>query len=174
MPSAARLSDPASHLMTPMSPGAGSPNVNIGGGKAWRALPAGMGAGVESALNTMKQLVDLPFLNPATTPAQLANVFVGLMQDAAIAALQGATAAPATTAGEFTKLNVTNLKETATYTSAAAVPGGQPAAIAAYTLAMKKAAADFASAAIQAIGGMTDIHNCAQPSGPVPHGPGVV
>src|SRR5262245_4650506 len=121
MPSAARLSDPATHLMTPMSPGAGSPNVNIGGAKAWRALPAGMGAGVESSLNTMKQMMDAPFLNPAITPSQLANVFSGLMQDAAKAAEQGATTAPATTAGEFTKLVVTNVKETATYTSAAAV-----------------------------------------------------
>ncbi len=173
MPQAARLSDPASHMMAPMSPGAGSASVNIGGSKAWRALPAGLGAGIEGALDTMKQLVDSPTLNPVTTPAMLAQVFAGLMQDASLAAGKGSPSAPAATAGEFGKLMATNIKETATYTSAAAVPGGQPAAIAAYTLAMKKAAADFASAAINAIAGMTDIHNCCQPSGPIPHGPGV-
>src|SRR5438046_1870825 len=62
MPRAARLSDPAAHMNAPLSPGAGSPNANIGGARAWRALPAGMGSGIESALATMKQLVDAPFL----------------------------------------------------------------------------------------------------------------
>ncbi len=174
MPKAARLSDPASHMMTPMSPGAASANVNIGGMKAWRALPVGLGAGIESALNSMKQLVDSPTLDPVSTPATLTQVFAGLMQDAAKAAGKGSPSAPGTTAGEFGKLMATNIKETATYASAAAVPGGQPAALAAYTLAMKKAAADFASAAIKAIAGMTDTHVCPQPSGPIPHGPGVV
>jgi uncharacterized Zn-binding protein involved in type VI secretion len=174
MPPAARLSDPATHMMTPISPGAASANVLIGSKKAWRGLPAGLGAGIESALNTMKQLVDQPLLNPATTPTMLAQVYGGLVSDAAKAATKGSPAAPATTSTAFTQLMATNAKETATYASAAAVPGGQPAAMAAYTLAMKKAAADFAGAAIKAIAGMTDTHVCPQPSGPIPHGPGVV
>src|SRR5262245_49828660 len=139
MPPAARLNDPATHMMKPISPGTASANVKIGSQKAWRALPAGLGAGIESALNLMKQLVDQPFLNPATTSTMLTQVYGGLASDAAKAAGQGSPAAPATTSGEFTKLMATNAKETATYISAASVPGGQPGAIAAYTLAMKKA-----------------------------------
>lgn len=174
MPPAARLNDPATHLLKPITPGAASANVMIGSKKAWRGLPAGLGAGIESALTTMKQLVDQPFMNPATTPTILAQVYRELASDAAKAAGKGSPAAPATTGAEYGKLMATNAKETITYVSAASVPGGQPGAIAAYTLAMKKAAADFAGAAIKAIAGMTDTHICPQPSGAIPHGPGVV
>src|SRR5262245_26410477 len=104
MPQAARLSDPATHMMKPISPGTASSDVKIGGGKAWRALPAGLGAGIESALNTMSQLINAPTLNPATTPAQLAQVFSGLMQDASKAAGKGSPTAPAETAAQYTKL----------------------------------------------------------------------
>lgn len=174
MPKAARLHDPATHLMKPIAPGVASATVRIGSKPAWRALPAGLGSGVESALNSMKQLMDSPTLNPATTPALLAQVHAGLSKDAAAAEQKGSPGATATTTAEYAKLTATNIRETTTYTSAAAAPGGQPAALAAYTLAMKKAAADFAGAVIQSIAGMTDTHVCPQPSGAIPHGPGVV
>ncbi len=45
---AARLTDPTTHG-TPLSPGTGSPNVLIGFLPAWRALPAGAGAALQSA-----------------------------------------------------------------------------------------------------------------------------
>jgi uncharacterized Zn-binding protein involved in type VI secretion len=38
MPSAARAGDLTDHAKKPLGPGLGSPNVNIGGKPAWRAL----------------------------------------------------------------------------------------------------------------------------------------
>ncbi len=174
MPPAARLNDPATHMAKPITPGIGSNDVEIGYMRAWRALPTGMGDGVETALKTMKELMDSPLLDPATTPIKLAKVNQGLMSDAGKAASNGAPAAPGAVSGGFTTLMSTNVALTATYTAAAAVPGGEPAARTAYTQGIKAAAAAFASSAMSAIAGMTDIHVCPQPSGPIPHGPGVV
>jgi uncharacterized Zn-binding protein involved in type VI secretion len=174
MPPAARLSDPATHLMTPIAPGICSMDVTIGFMKAWRALPAGMGAGVESAMNTMKGLMDAATLDPVSTPLKLTQMNAALMQDAASAEANGAAGATGAVSGGFTTVTTANVAATTAYTSAAAVPGGEPAARQAYTLAMKAAAAAFTSAAMSAIAGMTDIHICPQPSGPIPHGPGVV
>ena len=174
MPPAARVSDPATHMMTPIAPGIGSLDVKIGFMPAWRALPAGMGAGIESAMNTMKGLMDAVTLDPVSTPVKLAQINAGLMQDAGAASAHGAPAATGTVSGGFATVTTANVAATTAYTSAAAVPGGEPAARQAYTLAMKAAAAAFTSAAMSAIAGITDIHNCPQPSGPIPHGPGVV
>lgn len=174
MPPAARLSDPAQHLMTPMAPGVCSSDVIIGYMPAWRALPAGMGGGVESAMNTMKELMDSPTLDPVSTPLKLTEINAALMQDAAAAEANGSPGATGAVSGGFTTVMTANTAATTAYTSAAAVPGGEPAARTAYTEAMKAAAAAFTSAAMSAIAGMTDTHVCPQPSGPIPHGPGVV
>src|SRR5262249_21751802 len=148
MPAAARLSDPASHMGAPIAPGAGSSDVIIGFMPAWRALPAGMGAGVESALHTMEELIDCASLDPKSTPVKLVKVNAGLVQDAGKAAPNGAPGAPAAVSGGFTSLMSSNAALTATYTAAAAVPGGEPAARTAYTQAIKAAAAAFATSAI--------------------------
>lgn len=173
MPAAARLTDPTAHA-APLSPGPGSADVDIGFLPAWRALPQSMGAGVESALTTMKELIDSLSLVPASTPAKLAKVAAGLSQDAMKAARLGSPGAPAAVAGGFASLTATNAALTATYAAAAAVPGGEPAARAAYTQGIKAAAAAFAAAAMNSVAGMTDKHICPQPAGPIPHGPGVV
>jgi len=174
MPPAARLADPATHVATPLAPGAGSSDVIIGFMPAWRGLPQGIGAGIESALNTMKELIDAASLDPMTTPVKLVKVNAGLTQDAAKAAANGAPGAPATISSGFASLMSTNAALTATCVSVAAVPGGEPAARTAYTQAIKAAAAAFSASAISGIAGMTDTHVCPQPAGPIPHGPGVV
>jgi uncharacterized Zn-binding protein involved in type VI secretion len=46
---AARLTDPVTHMMTPLNPGPGSPNVLIGKLPAWRGLPAAAAAALQSA-----------------------------------------------------------------------------------------------------------------------------
>ena len=85
MPDAARLTDLTTHG-TPLTPGIGSLDVTIGMQPAWRALPGGMGAGIEDAANTMKDLMGAAKLDVGSTPAKLAKVFGSLMQDAGKAA----------------------------------------------------------------------------------------
>ncbi len=174
MPDAARLKDPTSHAANPLMPGTGSPDVKIGSMPAWRAVPAGMGAGIEAAANAMKDLMSSPSLDPATTPAKLAQINSSLMQDAGNAEANGAPGASASTTSGFTSLMATNVTLTTAYTAAAAVPGGEPAAKTAYTEGIKAAAATFASAAMSAIAGVTDVHICPVPCPIPPHGPGVV
>ena len=173
MPPAARTNDPTSHGK-PLNPGPGSLDVQIGNMPAWRAVPSGMGAGIEDAANAMNDLMSAPQLDPASTPAKLAKIFSSMMKDSGPAAGKGAPAAPATCTSGFSTLVSANVTLTATYTTAAAVPGGQPAAIASYTQGIKAAAAAFASAAMAALAGLTDIHLCPVPCPPPPHGPGVV
>lgn len=172
MPEAARKTDLTSH-MGPLSAGPASKNVSIGNMAAWRAVPAGLGAGIEAASNAIKELMDVPMLDPVQTPLKLAQINAHLGQSASAATGKGAPGASAQVGSGFTKLMATNVKETATYTSAAAVPGGEPAARQAYTLVMKNEIASFAGDAVNAIAGMTDIHTCPAPGVP-PHGPGVV
>src|SRR5262249_54572792 len=137
MPQAARLTDLTTHLATPLSPGIGSPDVEIGEMKAWRALPAGMGAGIEKASGIVKALMDSPSILPPTVPANLADLGAGFAEDAGNAATYGATSAPGTVASGLSSLIATNVTQTATYNSAAAVPGGEPAARQVYTLAIQ-------------------------------------
>src|SRR5262245_46256823 len=101
MPQAARSFDHAAHMNQTLSPGNGSPNVNIGGDKAWRAMHAGVGAGIESAVAKMKQLIDAPFLNPVTTPNMLVSVFASVILDAVGVAGRGARNAPGTVVERF-------------------------------------------------------------------------
>ncbi|MFH1109174.1 MAG: PAAR domain-containing protein [Planctomycetota bacterium] len=146
----------------------------IGFMPAWRAIPAGMGAGIESACDTMNNLMTSPSLDPATTPAKLSQVFAALSQDAGTAASKGAPGAPAATSSSQATLMTANVALTATYTAAAAVPGGEPAARTAYTEGIKAAAAAAMSAAMSAMAGMADMHICPIPVPIPPHGPGFV
>jgi uncharacterized Zn-binding protein involved in type VI secretion len=173
MPPAARVGDSTAHGV-PLSPGPGSMTVMIGFKPAWRALPAGVGAGLEQASNTMKQLMDSPQLTPPDATAKLAQVQAGAMQSAGQAAGKGNPAAAGATGGAFGTLTGANAGLTSAYAAASPVPGGQPAATTAYTQGIKAAAAVAASAAFSAIASMVDMHICPIPCPPPPHGPGVV
>lgn len=85
MPEAARPTDMTQHG-PPLTGGPASPDVMIGMLPAWRALPGGMGAGIEDASKTMKDLMGAAKLDVGSTPAKLAKVFSSLMQDAGKAA----------------------------------------------------------------------------------------
>ncbi|MEP0841298.1 MAG: hypothetical protein HRF43_01145, partial [Phycisphaerae bacterium] len=172
MPPAARLNDPTQHGK-PLSPGIGSPDVLIGNQPAWRALPAGMGAGIESASNALKQLMETPVLRPPQTPDKMAQALSGFGQDAGAAAGNGAAGAPGAVSSAGSAMTTANVSLTAAYTSASAAPGAEPAAAQAYTQGIKAAIGAAASAIMSAIGGVTDVHICPTPY-PPPHGPGVV
>jgi uncharacterized Zn-binding protein involved in type VI secretion len=173
MPEAARVGDATAHG-PPLNPGIGSPDVKIGYMPAWRALPSGMGAGIEKAANTMKDFMGSPSLTPAQTPSKLADVFSAMGQDAGKAASNGAPGAAAGVSGGATAATTANVGLTATYTAAAAVPGGEPAARTAYTEGITAAAAAAATAAMSAMTGVSDIHICPIPCPVPPHGPGFV
>lgn len=179
MAKAARMTDPTSHA-APLGPGPGSPDVRIGQQNAWRALPAGsLGAAVESASQTVGDLLAEPTLNPGSAGSMVSDIVSGLVDvgaesaaaapDNPNAAAVGTSAASATTA-----LLAANVALTATWTAASAAPGGQPAADVAYTKGIQSAAAAAASATFSALGGMADLHNCPMPTPAGPHGPGVV
>lgn len=174
MPMAARVADTTSHG-TPLSPGPGSPDVLIGFMPAWRAMPAGAGAGLESASSAMSQIMNAPMLRPPQTISPSLDVANGLSQSAAQAAAAGNPGGASGTASALSALTTANVSLTAAYTAAAAVPGSEPAAAQAYTLGIQAAAAASASAAFSAIAaGIADIHVCPIPAGIPPHGPGVV
>lgn len=173
MPAAARLTDPTSHG-APLSPGSGSPSVKIGMQPAWRALPAAVGAAVAAASEKMKALMDVPQTNPAAAAEKIAQISSSLTEAGAKAAAAGTPAAASAASSGLTSLNATNTALTATWTTASAAPGGQPAADIAYTQGIKAAAAAAAAAVFSAIGALADTHMCPTPSGPIPHGPGMV
>jgi len=173
MPFAARVNDPTSHG-NPLNPGPGSPDVLIGFMPAWRALPAGLGAAIESASNAMNSFMSSPLLTPANAAAQLAQISAGLSQMAGMAAAQGSPGSAGTAASSLATLNTTNAALTTTWTAASAVPGGQPAANQAYTEGIKAAAAAAASAIFSSMGGLSDMHICPIPCPIPPHGPGYV
>jgi uncharacterized Zn-binding protein involved in type VI secretion len=174
MPQAARaIPDPTVHG-PPLNPGPGSPDVIIGFMHAWRALPAGMAAAIESASNAMMSFLSMPMLTPASAAAQLAQIQVGLAQVGGAAAAQGNPSAAVAAGSQTATLTAANAGLTATWTAASAVPGGQPAATAAYTMGIQAAAGAAASAVFSSLSGMADMHICAIPAGVVPHGPGYV
>lgn len=173
MPPAARFVDVTAHG-TVLIPGPGSPDVKIGYFPAWRALPAGMGAGIEKASETMKDFMGTASFTPPQTPSKLAEVFAALGQDAGQAASNGAPGAPGGAAGGAATAITANVALTATYVAAAAVPGGEPAAKMAYTQGIKAAGAAAASAAMSAMAGVADMHICPIPCPIPPHGPGLV
>lgn len=174
MPYAARVTDATSHGTPPLGPGPGSIDVMIGAMAAWRAVPSSLAAGIEKASNAMKQLMSNPQLRPPDATPLLADVASGLGEAAAKAGTEGNPGAAGSTASALTGLTTANVTLTAAYTSAAAVPGGEPAAATAYATGLQAAAAAAAGAALSAIGAMADIHICTMPTPPLPHGPGVV
>ncbi|RMF77864.1 MAG: hypothetical protein D6744_10815, partial [Planctomycetota bacterium] len=174
MPQAARKLDPTNHGQL-LSPGPASPDVNIEYKKAWRALPVGVGVGLEIATGAMKLLMDPPMVLPPTAAAHITVAEGGFNASANGAAGAGNGAAAAGVSSAMASLNAANAALTATWTTASAAPGGEPAATQAYTLGIKQAAGAAAAAAVNAIAaGIADVHNCPMSSGPAPHGPGVV
>ncbi len=173
MPDAARLSDPTGHAATPLAPGTASEDVEIGFLKAWRALPAGVGAGIESASNQTAALVKEPLLDPKTLPQELGKIHAALNHSAQAAESKGSPGASASVSSAYAALVTAETSASTAYKSASAYAPAEPAARATYTEAMNAATAAFAAAAVSAIAGMTDQHVCPMP-GAVPHGPGVV
>lgn len=172
MPAAARLADPTSHG-TPLGSGPGSGDVNIGYMKAWRALPAGVGGGIETATAAVKSLMDSPMLRPPDTIQPLADIMSGLTESAAASAEHGNAAAVGATSAAMTQVTAANATLSTAYTSASS-SGPEPAAAEAYAKGLQAAVAAAAGAAISAIASITDTHTCPTVSGPAPHGPGVV
>lgn len=173
MPLAARLSDCTAHVATPLAPGTGSPNVMIGFLPAWRALPAGVGEGIEKASAAAESLMKMQQIRPPEILATLEDIKAGLSQSSDAAAKHGNVAAAGVTAGANAGLDVANKSLTAAYTTAAATPGGEPAAATAYAKGIQAAVAAAAAASISAVAAMTDMHLCPLCT-PIPHGPGVV
>jgi hypothetical protein len=173
MPLAARLSDCTVHLATPLAPGTGSLTVKIGFLPAWRALPAGVGDGIEKASAAAAELMKKPQVKPPEIAKLLEDIKAGLSQSSNAAAEHGNPAAAGVTAGANAGLDAANKALTAAYTTAAAAPGGEPAASIAYAKGIQTAVAAAAAASIAATAAMTDMHICPVPT-PIPHGPGVV
>jgi uncharacterized Zn-binding protein involved in type VI secretion len=199
MPKAARVHDPTEHV-APLGSGPGSPNVNIGRLKAWRALPAGALADlVEAASDAVGKLLAEPTLNPAAAAAMVNDLIMGLVNVGTQAVAEAAAGAPvieqcffappivpvcppagglgvsAAANSATTTLLTTNATLTTAWATAAAAPGGQPGADLAYTMGIQSAAAAAASSTFSALGGMADLHNCPMPAGAAGlHGPGVV
>lgn len=173
MPFAARLTDCTAHLGNPLAPGTGSPNVMIQGVPAWRALPAGVGDGIEKASAAAESLMKMQQIRPPEILKMLEDISSGLSQSANAAAEQGNPAAATVTGGANLGLDAANTTLTAAYTTAAATPGGEPAAATAYAKGIQAAVAAAAAASIAAVASMTDTHVCPLCT-PIPHGPGVV
>jgi uncharacterized Zn-binding protein involved in type VI secretion len=96
MPPAARLTDTTGHAM-PLAPGTGSPNIMIGFLPAWRALPTGMGAGLQAAQQAAN--IALQVIEKATLTAAAAVPPVAL--PAAITAESAARASTAASIGSM-------------------------------------------------------------------------
>ncbi len=72
MPEAVRVGDMTAHS-TPVQ-GQGSPDVFIGNMKAWRAVPADLGSGLEDASKQVKAIMDkFPSLPSPSDPAKVAT-----------------------------------------------------------------------------------------------------
>lgn len=173
MPEAARTTDVTQHG-PPLSPGPGSLTVEIGMMPAWRALPESVGAAVEAVSDGMDKFMTTSVLTPADSIPKLALIQSDLAQAAAMAAAEGNPAGVGAVSASLVALNTTDVALTATWTTASAAPGGQPAANNAYTEGIKAAAAAAASAVMSAVGGMADMHMCPIPVPVPPHGPGMV
>lgn len=173
MPLAARLTDCTAHVANPLAPGTGSPNVLIQGQPAWRALPAGVGDGIEKASQLADELMKRPQVRPPEVRKMLQDMQDGLSQSSQSAGEHGNPAAAGVTAGALAALQVADKALIATYTTASAPPGAEPAAATAYTEGLKAAVAAAMAASITAVAAMTDTHICPLCT-PIPHGPGVV
>jgi len=177
MPEAVRVGDLTEHGM-PMQ-GTGSDDVLIGNMKAWRAMPAGAGDGLEDASKDTKAIMDVlptpaqafapPVVIPKAAKIEATMTKVGAQVEAAAkkpGASAGVTAA-------FATLKATTVTLTATYTSASAAPGAEPAARVAFTVAYQMALSTAMGNAVSALAGPWDTDTCAMAT-PAPHGPGLV
>lgn len=173
MPQAARVTDLTGHG-NPLTPGPGSTTTMIGFMPAWRALPSAVGGAVASLSNTMDQFMKKPVMTPADAAASLAQITSGMAQTAGQAAANGAPGAVGAASGGAATMMSTNVALTSAWTTASAVPGGQPAANQAYTEGIKAAAATAATGLMSALAGMADMHVCPLPAPIPPHGPGFV
>lgn len=173
MPKAARVNDPTGHGK-PLGAGPGSTTVSIGFMPAWRALPASVGAAVESASNKINQFMTTPVLTPASSADKIAQICQGLTESGAKAAAEGNPAGASAVGSALPTVISTNVALTTAWGTASAAPGGQPAANEAYTKGITAAVAAAASAVFSAIGGMADMHICPIPTPVPPHGPGMV
>lgn len=171
MPDAVRVGDLTAHSM-PLQ-GSGSSDVLIANQKAWRAMPDGAGKGLDDASKAVEQLIDKPVLRPPDVVTKLPEIASKMGAVAAQAGPAGATGASGVPSA-FVSLTSTSTALVATYTAAAAVPGGEPAAAQAFTRAFQAALAQTMDAAVKALAGPWDMDTCAQPSPAGPHGAGLV
>jgi hypothetical protein len=171
MPEAARVGDSTAHGI-PLT-GAGSSDVLIGNQPAWRALPAGVGSGLEEASAAVKEVMDKPLFMPPEVMPKVPQFQAKMTETAGKAAAAGNASATSGVTSAFTTLTTTATTLTAAYTTAAGVPGGEPAARAAFTMGFKMALSAAMSTAVSAIAGSWDMHACALAT-PAPHGPGLV
>lgn len=175
MPLAARVLDPVTHPIPPvLTGGPGSPDVMIGGQPAWRALPASVGAALDSLSNAMNSFMTTPVLTPASAASQIAQISQSMTKLGAEAAAAGSPGTSTAASSGLTAVNTTNTTLTATWTTASAAPGGQPAANVAYTEGIKAAMAGAATATLSSMAGISDMHTCGTPVPIPPHGPGFV
>ena len=173
MPPAARVNDQTAHGQALM-PGIGSTNVLIRFQPAWRALPAGVAASVESVSGAIADFMQKSSLNPEAAKGDIAKINKGLAEAAGQAVAAGNPAAAGVAAGAAAGLNLAETGLNTTWKSASTAPGGQPAADKAYTDGIKAAMAVAASSVFSSIAGPTDMHLCPLPCPLPPHGPGVV
>ncbi len=159
---------------TPLSAGPGSPDVMIGFLPAWRALPASVAGAVEGVSDKTSQFMKEAVLTPASAATKLVQIASGLVEAAAKAASEMNPSAATAAGSAVTTMVSGNVALSATWATASAVPGGQPAANTAYTEGIKGIVAGAATAVFAAIGGMTDMHTCPVPCPIPPHGPGMV
>lgn len=170
---AGRIVDLTSHGVR-MNPGPGSANVMIGFLNAWRALPASVGPALESLSSAVDSFMKKPMMTPADATPEIAQISVRLGELGAQAMAAGAPGSMGTAVSQIAMLNATNVTLTATWTTASAVPGGQPAANQAYTEGIKAAMASASSAVVASMAPLSDMHICPVPCPIPPHGPGFV
>jgi uncharacterized Zn-binding protein involved in type VI secretion len=177
MPEAVRVGDLTAHS-APLQ-GTGSPDVFIGGQKAWRAMPEGAGDGLDEASKDTKAIMDVKptpataFAPPTVIP-KAAKIEATMMKVAAqVEKALGMCGPSGGVTAAFTTLKATTITLTTAYTSAAAAPGGEPGARVAFTMGYQQALSTAMGAAVSALAGPWDTHTCPQAT-PAAHGPGIV
>jgi uncharacterized Zn-binding protein involved in type VI secretion len=153
----------------------------IGNMKAWRAMPAGVGAGLEEASKETKAIMDVvpdPVNAFILMKVQPKEAKIKMAMEKVAGQVESATKTPGASAAvktAFLTLKATGTALDVAYQSAskAPAPGAEPAARIAFTIGYQKALAAAMSASVASMAGPWDMHACAAP-GPNPHGPGFV
>jgi uncharacterized Zn-binding protein involved in type VI secretion len=177
MSEAVRVGDLTAHGV-PLQ-GSGSPDVSIGGQKAWRAMPEGAGDGLDEASNDTKAIMDVKptpataFAPPSVIPKAVKIETTMMKVAAQVEKALGRPGASAGVTAGFATLKTTTITLTAAYTAAAAVPGGEPGARVAFTMGYQQALSAAMGAAVSSLAGDWDMHSCPQAT-PAAHGPGFV